>query len=74
MGVAHGTMLKSQIQQIIPEVEDYIASQVNQVLSSLPDWLQELIGKYGSEAALDATYYLTKPYTPDYFYEEIQGT
>jgi hypothetical protein len=42
-------------------------------LPSLPEWLQEIIEQYGVPGALEATYLLTRSYTPDHFLEELQG-
>jgi len=73
MGYAHGSLLKQQITEIVPEVEQYIESQVDASLAFLPAWLREFIEKEGYIAALDLTYYLTEAYTPTYFYDEIRG-
>jgi len=43
------------------------------VIQTLPQWLQELIADLGLDAALDWTYYMTRSYTPDYFYDEMKG-
>ena len=48
------------------EVEDY--------LGFLPYYLQEVVAEVGVAAALDMTYELTKPYTPEYYYVRILVT
>ena len=39
----------------------------------MPKPIQDAIIKDGIEAALDLTYKLTEPFTPQYFYDEMQG-
>lgn len=48
-------------------------TQIEEALHMLPQFLREIIAKYGSAAALEFTYFLTKGYTPSYFFEELQG-
>jgi len=73
MGYAQGVLLKEQINQFIPDVFEYMYTEVEDYLGFLPYYLQEVVAEVGVDAALDMTYELTKPYTPDYYYEEMQG-
>jgi len=73
MGFAHGTLLKEQITAMFPQVELYMEQQVDQVLSDLPLWLQHIIADAGVTAALELTYWLTEPYIPQYWLDELRG-
>ena len=73
MGFAHGTLLKEQINTIVPQVQGYIEAQVEQNLQFLPKWLQDLIAEAGATAALEATYWLTEAYIEQRFLDEIRG-
>lgn len=73
MGLAQGQLLKDDLQKAIPLIYEYMESQIDEYLHTLPEDLRHLIEKYGIQAALDATYMMTKQYTPSRFYEEIQG-
>jgi len=73
MGKAHGELLKETIQQLMAEVTQFADTLLVEQITYLPKWLADLIAKYGVNAALDITYYLTKPFTPTYFLEELQG-
>jgi hypothetical protein len=39
----------------------------------LPEWLQGLIANLGLDVALDITELMTRKWTPQYFYDELQG-
>eukprot|EP01121_Diplochlamys_sp_Union-15-3_P022779 TRINITY_DN979_c0_g1_i2.p1 TRINITY_DN979_c0_g1~~TRINITY_DN979_c0_g1_i2.p1 ORF type:complete len:363 (+),score=59.70 TRINITY_DN979_c0_g1_i2:98-1186(+) len=73
MGYAHGTLLKSYIQKLMPEVIDYIDDQIGASLQFLPEWLKEIVEEAGAYAALEAEYIATRDYTPQYFFDEIRG-
>eukprot|EP00824_Muranothrix_gubernata_P024911 TRINITY_DN761_c0_g1_i1.p1 TRINITY_DN761_c0_g1~~TRINITY_DN761_c0_g1_i1.p1 ORF type:complete len:444 (+),score=95.47 TRINITY_DN761_c0_g1_i1:37-1332(+) len=73
MGVAHGTLLKEPMAQMFPAVWDYMTSKVTSYIKFLPSWMREAVASLGIGAALDLTYEITKKYTGDYFFEEIEG-
>lgn len=84
MGKAHGQLVSAESKQLYKEVFAWIEDQVwlsntstdrkvEQALHMLPAFLRDLIAKYGVKAALEATYYLTKSYTPEYFFDELRG-
>eukprot|EP01127_Copromyxa_protea_P004456 TRINITY_DN14317_c0_g1_i1.p1 TRINITY_DN14317_c0_g1~~TRINITY_DN14317_c0_g1_i1.p1 ORF type:complete len:423 (-),score=87.84 TRINITY_DN14317_c0_g1_i1:40-1308(-) len=73
MGFAHGQLVSKEAQKLYSQVTDYMQSQVEQFLHMLPEFLQELIARYGVEGALEMTYLLTKKYTPPRFFEELKG-
>jgi len=51
----------------------YMEQQIEQYLDELPLWLQEIIAESGVNAALEITYWLTEPYIPQYWLDELQG-
>lgn len=71
MGYAHGTLLKAQLNEFIPQLYSYLATQAK--IPDLPQWLSNILVTEGAEAALLATAYITKRYTPDYWFQEMQG-
>lgn len=73
MGYAHGQLLQAEIQSLYPQLFTWIESQIQEVLSFLPEFLQKIIAEEGTKAALDLTYMLTKPYIQDFFLEELKG-
>jgi len=73
MGFAHGKLLKNDIQKVIPEFYKYFEQQVDKYLHLLPEFMRLLFVKFGAHAVLDATYVLTKKYTPQYFFDELRG-
>jgi len=73
MGFAHGTLLQDEVKTLMPQVLEYIYSQIGQYIKFLPPILQQLIEEYGVAAALDATAILTEPWTPEYFIQEMRG-
>jgi len=54
-------------------VWSYLESEIENVIPFLPVWLQEMIGNFGLDVALDLTYELSKDYTPTHFYDEFRG-
>lgn len=73
MGFAQGTLLKKQINDIVPQVEQYIDKQIEDNIQFFPQWLRDLIAEAGSFAALEATYWLTEAYIEQRFLDEIKG-
>jgi len=72
MGLAHGQIVKPFVDDLMTEVEKYLAEQVGQALPNLPDWLKDVIENEGVMAALELTYYATLDYTPSYFIDELK--
>ena len=73
MGYAHGTLLKSIIQDLIPNFYSHIESVIVQKLRFLPKDVRDLIANVGLDGALDLTHILTESYTPKHFLEELRG-
>eukprot|EP01130_Rhizamoeba_saxonica_P002004 TRINITY_DN11815_c0_g1_i1.p1 TRINITY_DN11815_c0_g1~~TRINITY_DN11815_c0_g1_i1.p1 ORF type:complete len:425 (-),score=97.09 TRINITY_DN11815_c0_g1_i1:25-1299(-) len=73
MGLAHGQLLKDEINEVVPLAEQWVEETIEEYLDSLPKFLADLIAEYGVPAALDATYFLTSSYIPPYFLEEMHG-
>lgn len=70
-GLAHGTLLKEELNKFFPDVMKYLEVQLIEKAAnnSALAW----IAKVGLDAALDLSYEATKRYTPDYAMEEIRG-
>jgi len=74
MGYAQGLLLKNEINELIPgmlahweqEVVDAIDVYINEDMA-------EYVATYGLLATLDLEYEHTKPYSPQYFYDELRG-
>jgi len=67
MGYAHGTLLRPQIQAFVTEVWQYILDEI-----PLHEIYPEL-ANFTVEEALQLQADATRPYTPDYWFEEIRG-
>ncbi|KYR00879.1 acid ceramidase-like protein [Tieghemostelium lacteum] len=72
MGYAHGQLLAEGIGFVNDNYLAYFESEIGSI-GDLPKWVVELIDKYGFKMALDLVADASKPYTPSYFYEEMQG-
>lgn len=73
MGYAHGQMLKEPILALFGESMQYFEREAQKYVKQLPPWLAEIIAQLGVDAALDATYALTKDFIPQRFKDEAQG-
>jgi hypothetical protein len=73
MGYAYGVLLQDQIHKLVDQFYDYAYKQIDKYLSDLPDFIRKAIEEGGVYAALELTYFMTKPYTPPHFYEELRG-
>jgi len=73
MGFAQGTLMRAQLNQFFPTLLKYLIEEVAQALSKLPTWLGDFVAKYGIEVALQLFVDMTRPYSGEYFYDELQG-
>lgn len=73
MGHALGEMFKDELPEFFDRVWAYMKSQVTGALDKLPPWLSSMIGTFGLELALDLTEGLTRKYTNEDYYTELQG-
>lgn len=73
MGVAHGQLLKDDINAMFPKFFQWIDAQIDQYLSKLPEFLRKVIEVNGVKAALQVTADLTRKYTPAHWFDEIKG-
>ena len=73
MGYAHGQLMAEEARVMVARTWAYFESQAADALAGLPTWLAQDIIDFGLSVALDATYELTKNYTGEYFFEELQG-
>jgi len=73
MGAAHGTLLQAQLHIMVPALWKYLEEQVDVIMKKVPPEVARMIADEGLDVALDSTYELTRAYTGNYFYQEIQG-
>ncbi|XP_065190525.1 protein dcd1A-like [Sycon ciliatum] len=73
MGYAHGQLLGPQANAVVTGYLAYAEAQIGEYIKFLPKKMAEWIERVGLEAALDATAVMTRPYTPEYFFEEMHG-
>lgn len=60
MGYAHGVLLKSQVQHVLPGFMKHVEQELESYLKGLPDDLKNAIAAIGLDAALEATHLLTE--------------
>lgn len=80
MGYAYGELMKEEIPPMIDAFFDwaayFIENNVSDIIKKMPKFYKEWIGKTAVKAAqvlLNLNWYITKPYTPARFDEEILG-
>jgi len=77
MGYAHGSLMKDRTQGLMNSVWNYLEEQVEEAVNGTVKWIPKevalWISEIGLDAALDLTYEATKPFTGDYFWQEMQG-
>jgi len=64
--------MKDAINTFVTDTYDYILSELL-VSDDIAPWLQKIIAQKGVDGALDWTRQVTAPYTPQSYYDEIQG-
>lgn len=73
-GLAHGTLLKAQINAILPLFVQYIEKEINESThDDLPPALLKWLATVGIDLALDLTATWTRPFTPQYYIDELHG-
>ena len=76
-GFAAGQLLKPELGVFLPKVVTYMESKLENVLEKylpfMPKWLIDFVAKHGIPEALDLTYNMTRPFTPQHFIDEIRG-
>ena len=60
MGYAHGQLLQSQIQKMLPAFMKHVESEVDQYVKFLPEDVRGVIEQLGLDAVLDMTHLLTE--------------
>jgi hypothetical protein len=75
MGFAQGTLMKKDIVSFVTKTWDYLISEIVQELNGdrMPEWLKEMIISKGMDRALDWTRRTTEAYTPQAYFDEVQG-
>jgi len=79
MGFAYGSLMRTELPDMVDEfffwAQDYIETNVS-FISKLPKFLRDLIGDIGVAGAkklLQLNYYITAPYTPRRWDDEMSG-
>jgi len=75
-GQAQGLLLANILPTFLNDVWSYLETVVEKGLNqfiTLPLWLELLIADIGLDLALDATELAARPFSGDYFYEELKG-
>ena len=74
MGLAHGALLKDDLNAFLHELWDYIEGQVEDALpKKLPKFLKRDASNFALGTVLDLNYEITLPYTNKKYYEEMRG-
>jgi len=78
MGYAQGLLFKQYgngtLQAFFDQTWNYLKWQVSNALPNFfPIWLSDLIAQFGLDVALDTTEFITRGYTDNKVYEELQG-
>ena len=68
MGYAYGTLLKDEINELVPSFFDYIRSNIEASFGGLLPEVAKIVEDFGVPAALDFTWHQTLPYIPQAFY------
>jgi len=73
MGFAQGTLLRDELLDFFPALWKHLEEGIINGFDWLPPWVRDDIAKVGLEVLLELTLDATRPYTPNYWFEEIQG-
>lgn len=74
MGYAYGELLKDEIKAVIEEAfPKYIIEELEHLFPNLPDWLIELVEKYGELTALEIVWDLQGPYVDQFIWDIMKG-
>lgn len=80
MGYAYGQLMKNEIPPMVEEffgfVEWIVQNNVSSLITKLPKFLKNYISKSAliiGKGLLDLNYYITLPYTPKRWNDEMQG-
>ncbi|KAM9953672.1 hypothetical protein ACTFIR_008763 [Dictyostelium discoideum] len=78
MGYAHGTLLKEQVNELIPKFMEFAEIAIKEFIKTkfalrLPEFLIKLIEEFGVNAALDYVASATEQFTPKRFFNELLG-
>ena len=74
MGLAHGVLLKEELNNFMSELWGYLESQIEDALpKKLPKFLKRGSSNFALGTVLDLNYEITLPYTNKKYYEEMRG-
>ena len=60
MGYAHGVLLKSQVQSLLPAFMKHVEQELEVYLKGLPQSVKDEVAASGINAALEGTHLLTR--------------
>jgi hypothetical protein len=72
-GYAQGQLYGKVFRDFFFQLWDYFLVEVSNELENMPPLLAKMVTEQGLERTLDWTYEVTRPYSPDYFYDEMRG-
>ena len=73
MGYALGQLFPKEVNDMFDKIEPWLVRLLEQSASWVPDWLAQLVIKYGAPVALDFVYELTAKSIPPQYLREWQG-
>ena len=74
VGYAQGILIKPMIKDFVYKTWGYLSSSLVEALPGpLPEVIKEMIVQKGLDRALDWTAEVTAPFTPQAYYDEVQG-
>lgn len=75
MGFAQGTLMKKEIISFFTSVWEYVVTEIAAEIQNerIPQWMKDMIVSKGISYALDWTRRTTEPFTPQAYFDEVQG-
>jgi hypothetical protein len=73
MGFALGQLFPQEIADMFDTIEPWLERLLESAVPWLPEWLADLVIKYGAPVALDFVYDITKDYIPKDYLDEWAG-
>ena len=76
-GYAQGSLMKDDVSSFVTQAYTYFEDTFEKALNGSVPWIPESmahwVAELGLDAGLDYTYDITKSFTGDYFFQELQG-
>lgn len=73
MGQAYGTLMKTEINLLIPQFLDYVYAQIDVYLQFLPVNEREQVDVWTADLAMNLTYAMTKDFIPQHYFDMSAG-